>query len=307
MLRRISLLLTILCLSTSLFAAKATRVIYVTLDGVRWQDIFQDPQYFPKLWGQYAAQGIFYGNPATTVNMETASIPVSLPSYQTQLVGAVQPCDNNACGRVTAETFTENLIHRGFAKKDVATFSSWSIIDDAVESVPGTTYANTGMEKVYDPVTGKADEIMEELNRKQTLDHPLKPTRRYDKYTFDQAMHYLEKYQPRFLWISFDDADEEAHLGNLKGYHEALALYDDLLDQLFTKLNAMHLDQETLVIVTTDHGRGDGKHWTSHGTEYPESKQTWAFVMNGELKLLKDKNHFDTLSIRPTVEGTLLG
>src|SRR5437868_7168973 len=38
-------------------------VIYVTLDGVRWQDIYKTQHYFPKLWDKYADKLNFYGLP----------------------------------------------------------------------------------------------------------------------------------------------------------------------------------------------------------------------------------------------------
>lgn len=300
-------------LSTSIFAdpAKVSRVIYVTLDGVRWQDVFSEQTYFPKLWknaGKF--NGIFYGMPNTNIKMETASIPVSLPSYQSQMAGVVQPCDGNECGRIKVETVIENIKRSlNLAKKNVATFSSWPEINDAAESVFGATYANTGNFPVGDPDTHLPDAVMVNLNIKQMVDHP-SGFDRYDKYTFAQAMHYLEKYQPRFLWISLDDADEAAHEGDLQRYHQALSFYDDALDQLLNFLVAVHLDQETLVIITTDHGRGDGDNWKHHGTQYPESKQTWAWVMNSELMPDNDPDgtgtlHYSTLSVRPTMEKAL--
>src|SRR5947207_1663419 len=71
---------------------KIKHVIYVTLDGVRWQDVYQTHQYFPKLWKQHASKFTFYGLPNSNTTIEAASIPVSLPSYQSQMSGAIQPC-----------------------------------------------------------------------------------------------------------------------------------------------------------------------------------------------------------------------
>ena len=303
------------CLSTSIFAnvlnkentKKITRVIYITLDGTRWQDVFVDRTYFPKLWNKYAPYLTFYGQPDTQTTIEVASVPISLPSYQSQMSGAVQPCQDNSCGRILVETVTENLVHQlGFNKRDVVMFASWPTMSLAVESVAGTTYANAGNAPVVDPDTNQPDEVMADLNAKQAADHD--GGDRYDKYTFAQALHYLEKYQPRFMWISFLDADAAAHHADLNKYHQTLAFYDEMLDTLFTTLQKLNLDPETLVIVTTDHGRGNGDHWTGHGPSLPESKQTWGFVMNGELKpISQDGNivHYNTLSVRPTIEAAL--
>src|SRR3990167_7016960 len=230
-------------------AHKITRVIYITFDGTRWQDVFNEHPYFPKLWNDYAKYLNFYGAPNSNTTMETASIPVSLPSYQAQMAGFVQPCAGNECGRISVETVAEGIVHRlGVSKKEVAIFASWSGIGFASESILDTTYTNAGNVSVVDPDTQQADPVMTDLNQKQILDH-IGPDR-FDKYTFPQALHYLEKYQPRFLWISFNDADDLAHEGDLQGYHHILQFYDNALDTLFITLKKLHLDQETMVIVT---------------------------------------------------------
>ncbi|VVC76148.1 hypothetical protein AQUSIP_14530 [Aquicella siphonis] len=285
---------------------RINRVIYVTLDGVRWQDVYLDRSHFAKIWTLYAPRLSFYGEPGSHTTMSAASIPVSLPSYQSQMSGSVQPCTDNECGRIRVQTLPEYLINRlHFAKQDVAIFSSWPEVAYAAESKPGTAYCNAGNLPVTDPVSHRPDEVMAALNHQQDLDHPGYKPNRYDKYTFAQALHYLEKYHPRFLWISLVNADDEAHFQNLQHYHRMLSYYDDALNGLFKTLKSMRLDDSTMVIVTTDHGRGNNENWTTHGKDYPESSRTWAFVMNGKLaptKRERDTDHYDTLSIRPAIE-----
>lgn len=289
---------------------KIDNVIYITLDGTRWQDIYVDRSHFPKLWGKYAKQLTFYGKPNSGIAMEAASTPVSLPSFQTQMAGKVQPhCEENDCGRIKVQTFPEYLIGSGtLSKTDVVTFASWNKMRLAVEHIPGTTTTYIGNYPVTDPITHIPDDVMAKLNAQQTTDHPeLDPEdgpERFDKYTLAQALHYYEKYQPKFMWISLVDADEAGHANDKKAYNNALTLYDNAFDQLFTTLKTMNRDQNTLVIVTTDHGRGNGKNWVEHGAQMPESKQTWAFVMNGKLEKTGEGKHaYSTLSIRPTVEA----
>jgi hypothetical protein len=297
-------------LSAHAETSKIERVIYITLDGVRWQDIYQTQHYFPKLWEKYAKQLTFYGAPNTDTTMEVASIPLSLPSYQSQMSGAIQPCSDNKCGRIQVETLPEYLMTQlHLSKKDVVVFSSWPKIANAIEKNAGTIYNNAGNIPVTDPETKQADSSMAMLNHAQEMDHPGYKPNRYDKYTFSQALHYFQQVKPRFMWISLVNADDEAHFGHLQQYHQLLSYYDDALDGLFSTLKAMHLDKTTMVIVTTDHGRGNQKNWTSHGSDYPESRQTWAFVMNGKLVPIQQEGrveHYNTLSIRPAIEKALI-
>lgn len=282
---------------------KISRVIYITLDGVRWQDIFLTHKYLKTFWSKYAKDMKVYGDPKTPINIEVASVPISLPSYQSQMSGEVQPCQDNNCGRITVETFPESLIHHfGFKKQDAVIFASWYEIAYASQHQLGTVFESSGNKPVYDPNTGCADVTMLFLNEEQNKYTP-DLLDRFDIYTFAQAMHYLEIYQPRFLWLSLTDADLAAHLGSKPLYRSVLNLYDRMLDIFFTNLETLNLADETMVIITTDHGRGNGKHWTDHGPKFPESKRTWAFVKNGSLAVIDSPNHYSTLTIRPTIEG----
>ncbi len=307
-----TLLAILLLLLTPLFAAagstdKITHVIYITLDGVRWQDIFQNHKNMPIFWQKYArnASTTIYGEPGSKTTMEVASIPVSLPSYQSQMSGHVTPCQNNECGALTIETFPEALVKKGGLKKaDVASISSWEVTDLAYEKQPGTAFSNHGNRPMHDPYTYEIDNDMKMINIAQSAAYPGDDTR-LDKYTFAQALHYYEKYKPRFLWISFGDADDFAHEGKKNNYRQTLAFYDKAIDKLIQNVKSLNLAGKTMIIITTDHGRGNGKSWVDHDETFPEAKQTWAFVINGKLENgVQDGNlsHFNTLSIRPTVE-----
>lgn len=288
--------------------SKIKHVIYITLDGTRWQDVLIDKR-MPILWNKYSDAGKWYGVPDGNTKIEVASVPISLPSYQSQMSGYVQPCNDNDCGRINVQTMPERLLKEfNFKKKEVATFSSWTYIAQALESVAGYTYSNTGNLPVYDPDTNIADAEMARLNALQVQDHP-EYGDRFDKYTFAQAIHYFEVYQPKFLWIALTEADEAAHNNDLPAYQKIFSLYDEQIDKLLTKIKAMHVADDTMVIVTTDHGRGNGKNWTSHGPHLPSSKRTWAFVYNGDLAPIGQDGKFlrySTTSIRPTIEGALL-
>lgn len=314
MLKRLAIAVLLMLVSVSVAARlqqtqEIKHVIYITLDGVRWQDIFPLENHFPKLRRERAVSMSVYGEPGAHALMQVASIPVSLPSYQSQMTGQVQSCLDNECGQVAMETLPEYLLSALHLKKqEVAVFSSWPVIANALESKPGTVYSNVGNLAVVDPVTNQPDQFMQKINYLQTLQHHVKQNR-LDEYTFKQALHYFQKYQPAFLWISLVNADNEAHMNYRDQYNQVLSSYDDYLNDLFLALQAMQLDKTTMIIITTDHGRGEGDAWTSHGSEYPESKATWAFIMNGKLQPVSYDGvnyHYDTTSIRPTIEAALV-
>ena len=107
----------LLCVSATAAANKPLdkpilHVIYITLDGTRWQNVFEDRSHFSKLWKKYARKGIFYGEPGSHTVMEVASVPVSMPSYQSQMCGRVTGCVGNDCGRIQEQTFPEHLLQQ---------------------------------------------------------------------------------------------------------------------------------------------------------------------------------------------------
>ena len=308
--RKLLFILFILALSSTTYAVspaptKITHVIYITLDGVRWQDVFEREGAFKNFWRKYAANAEIYGEPGTNRTMEAASVPISLPSYQTQMTGKVTDCTVNECGGLTMETFPEKLIKTlGLKKSDVASISSWEVTDNAFEMRPGTAFSNHGTRPMHDPDTYEIDPVMKKLNIAQTAAYPGDDTR-LDKYTLAQALHYYKKFKPRFLWISFGDADDFAHDGKKFFYRQTLSFYDRAIEKIIKTVKTLNLQGETMIIITTDHGRGNGKNWLEHDENMPESKQTWAFVINGKLENgVRNGNfyHYTTLNIRPTIE-----
>jgi arylsulfatase A-like enzyme len=113
--------------------------------------------------------------------------------------------------------------------------------------------------------------------------------------------------RPRFLWISLNDADEWGHRGRREAYLSTLRRYDAWLDQLLERLRTMDgYGENTTVIVTTDHGRGDGDSWTSHGWQHPGARRIFAFAIGpGSGAQLPGPAVFTHRAIRPTIEAAL--
>jgi predicted AlkP superfamily pyrophosphatase or phosphodiesterase len=292
-------------------------VIYITLDGTRYQDFFeQKEKKFPFLWNHYAHLGELAGGP-TPKTMSTASIPVSLPSYLSMTTGQIGSCASNTCPIVQEETLFDKIakVHQ-LTYEQIAVFSSWNAINKTISAAPNIAYVNTGNHIAVAPYSNRPDKVMSQLNHQQKK-HPSSWDNedRMDSYTYRQAKHYLQKYKPQFMWIALGDADEYAHDNNQQAYLRTLRQYDRILDDLFHTLKDMpEYAKDTTIIVTTDHGRGDGTNWTMHGPKFPESKQSFLFVLDGQSLLSKTppkvkhltQAHYTTLSIRPLIE-TIMG
>jgi hypothetical protein len=290
-------------------------VIFIMLDGVRWQEVFRgvDPELsssdkdevFPLLKKELQKTGILMGDRDHS-DLLTVSNParMSLPAYQTIMTGEPQFCYTNECKSVSVETMQERLVRElKLDPKEVASIASWGQISLAVEHVTGKTFVNTALEPLNDQTI---DAEFAKINEAQKNDIPPWKRARFDRYTYAHAVHYLKKYHPRFIFISMDDSDEWGHLNNYPMYLKALRQYDSWIQDLKDQLKEMGAyGKNTTLIVTTDHGRGSGSSWSDHGLLLPESKYVWLYGKKAgseESSLLSSKSytHFD---LRPTIEA----
>jgi alkaline phosphatase len=124
---------------------------------------------------------------------------------------------------------------------------------------------------------------------------------RPDFYTKKAVREYLQSNFPQFLWISLGDTDEAAHEGDYWGYLMSLQAADKFIGELIQGVESSFARDHTVVIVTTDHGRG--LDWRNHGWDY-ESSRTW-IMMHGtgipHLGLVKLNKTVHPSNIYPTV------
>jgi hypothetical protein len=77
----------------------------------------------------------------------------------------------------------------------------------------------------------------------------------------------LLKDKPRVLYLAFGDTDEYAHGGDYMNYLAAIERGDDVLRQIWEIIQAdPYYREQTTLIVTTDHGRGETpvESWQDH-------------------------------------------
>lgn len=263
-------------------AASEANVLLVTWDGVAREE-FLDPERLPRFWARHAARGLVLGGPRGA-GMEVADPRLtSLPAYQAIFLGALGPGQ----GRVQAETFPERIVRElALPRAQVAVFASWKPIADAVEHVPGTLAVDAGPDATSAP--------------------PPWDDARRDADTLSRALVHLLEQRPRFLFLSFDDADEWAHRNDLARYRAALLQYDRWLDELLDRLDAMgDYGRRTTVIVTTDHGRGAGRRWSGHGPRDPGARQIWLYARGPGVRPGVARSPATHLDLRPTIEALL--
>lgn len=268
----------------------------VTLDGVRWQELFEGPDplltrdeapIFRRFWSQVAPLGRVFGDPRSGHEVRVAtSSNASLPGYMSIYAEEPQGCLTNSCGRVQVPTFLDRLHDElSMDRSQLEVLAAWS-------KLPLATTSRDDVALVRTPEADAAalsDDAYE-----------------FDRGAVQQGLDALSARRPRFLHLGLLDSDRYAHQGDYARYVKVLRAYDALLADI-----AARLDSKTALIVTTDHGRGLWDQWSEHGPQVPASGRVWAYVkLPADAKSLTladpGARRFDHHDVRYTIE-TLFG
>lgn len=275
--------------------AETRQVVLVTLDGVRWQEIFHgtDPalaveaglppkrvlsaeQLLPNIHRHFFVGGVAIGAPLASGGI-FASGPnyVSLPGYLEILQGRTVPeCESNDCAPIRAPTLLDEIRSLpGASRKDVAAFTSWHECSRAASGDPGRVVVSTGRKRGSVSDLAWLDRHCDRLFSQGRAASPEPGTHEYrpDRATSEIALCYLVAARPKLLWVGLGDTDEHAHNEDYGAYLHALRQADAFLGSLFQRLSSMgEYGRTTTVIVTTDHGRGP--RFQDHGRDRAASR-----------------------------------
>lgn len=299
--------------------AQTRHVVFVTLDGVRVEEMFggldagalastlpsgvgieetaayrnywaptreaRRLRLMPFLWGTLLRRhGSIVGDrasgaPARVVNRHLTSYP----GYSEMLTGRAhdEVVTGNEIGRNPHPSVLEYLRRRmDVGRGAIALFASWDTMAAIAEHTPGSVLVNAGLTPYDHP-----DPVVAAVNRLQLDRRP--GGIRADACTFELALAHLRLRRPRVLGISFDETDTFAHEGRYADVLDAMARTDRRLERLWNTLQAdPYYRGVTALVVTTDHGRGRGPEaWKHHGSGVAGSEDVWTvFAVPGETR-----------------------
>ena len=300
---------------------QAENIFIITLDGVRWQEVFNgadltlinnnqftkdtslakqmfyDPsaeerrkKLMPFFWNVIQQRGQLYGNRKydNYVNVVNGH-RFSYPGYNEILTGYPQGIHSNKPIENENSNILEFLNNIPAYSNEVVAFTSWSIFPQIL----GTQRNHLPVYSGYGSLPDTANTAMQLLHEVQDKVIDDTTATRYDALTFVAAREYVEQHQPKVVYLSFGDPDECAHRGEYDQYLQSLNNIDRMIAQLwyFIQSNPAYKDKTSLLI-TTDHGRGKKvKHWKSHNFLLKGSADIWLALMGpaitpaGEIKV----------------------
>jgi Type I phosphodiesterase / nucleotide pyrophosphatase len=289
-----------------------TNVLLVTMDGMRWQEVFgglqaplltkedggvQDadrealaqrfdaptPQQrreklMPFFWTVVAKDGQVFGDPARgSVARVTNGLWFSYPGYNELLTGfADARIDSNDKVENPNVTVLEWLNRRPAFAGRVAAFASWELLPWIVnEKRSGVPCNGDGP-----PVAQASTERQRALNDFAAELPPYWGATRFDAPTALGALEYLDKKHPRVLYVMLGETDEWAHERRYDLYLDAAQRNDRFIRRLWETAQQMsQYANHTALVLATDHGRGEGHDWTDHGRKVPAAERIWMAVM----------------------------
>lgn len=276
----------------------ANNVILVTIDGLRWQEVFrgmdvtlaEKPEFtgrkdtletlfgagtpgesarklMPFVHETMLGGGSVIGNrDAGSCARVTNPWFFSYPGYNEILTGVADPgIDSNSPVPNPNVSFMEWLQDNvaGF-NGNVAAFASWDVFPFILNSERSRIPVNVG------PLSRPQNAFEETLNLLHDDIPSSWETVRLDAFTHHFALSAMRHNRPRVLYIAYGETDDFAHDGQYDQYLMAANRTDRHLRELWTQVQADPFYRDrTVLLVTVDHGRGEfpPETWQHHASK----------------------------------------
>lgn len=317
----------------SISCKAADNVVLVTLDGLRWQEVFSgadknlidntdfvaNPDELKALFWRddqaqrtqalmpffsetLAKQGVLIGD-RTQGSFMSVSNPwyFSYPGYSEILTGIVdENIDSNDKVPNPNKTILESLNSQPEFKGETALFGSWDVFPYIVNRERSGVFVNAGFE-AFDAVNSEEVTLLNQMQSE--IPSPWHNVR-LDSFTYRFAKQYLLNKQPRLLVISLGETDDFAHNGKYDAYLKSAKQSDAFIRDLWQTIQQTPgYKDNTTMIITTDHGRGShADDWQHHSSKraLARSEQGKQRFPNG----IVGSEHIWLAAIGPDIKAT---
>lgn len=323
----VSFCLLLLCKATGGFAigtkpvdiSTDNNVFLITLDGFRWQELFQGAdsavlfnakftadstaikywetdytqrrkKLLPFFWNVVATQGQIFGNRNFSNRVNVTNLyRLSYPGYNEIFTGRADPTIySNERKRNQNTTLLEYLNILPAYTSKVAAFTSWNVFPYILNQKRSNVYVNC----TFDEKSSRLFNLKTAAGASLPRFYDDAKNTRNDWATFFTAQHYIKQHLPRVVFIGLGGTDEYGHQQKYGRYLQQAAQADSIIADLWKLVQSLPFYKgHTTFIITTDHGRGSReRNWYKHGFLTEGSSQTWLAMLGagieprGELK-----------------------
>lgn len=270
--------------------AQEQKVFWITLDGLRWQELFagadslfiankqfvddttqlkvmfagktkeeRRKKLLPFVWETVAHEGVLLGNrwKGSKVNLKNG-MHFSYPGYNEILCGFAddEHINSNAKKDNPNKTLLEHLNKSEAFAGSVLVFGSWDVFPFIINEKRSGIPVNAGYRHA---LSKKPSERALFLNDIQDQTPRRWEGVRFDVFTHNYALEAIKEEKPKVVYIAYGETDDYAHDGRYDHYLKSAHQTDSFIKELwdFVQSDPFYKNQTTFVL-TTDHGRGEG-------------------------------------------------
>ncbi|NHA02324.1 LTA synthase family protein [Mucilaginibacter sp. HC2] len=319
-----SLLMFLLLTGITALAQKATadkveNILIVSIDGLRWHEVFQGAEktlilnkkynsqdsvlrikkywsddqqerrakLMPFVWSVFAKDGQLYGNRdlGSLVNVKNPYW-FSYPGRNENLTGYADPkVNSNDYPDNPNKNVLEFIDQQKGYKGKVVAFASWDAVARIINRNRNGLMVNNPFEDIKGDNLTEAEKLANEIQHYEP--QIWGDGERLDATTYALAKSYIKAKHPKVVYLDLADTDDHAHGGNYDLYLDAIHNIDAMISSLWSYMQKdPFYKNNTTIVVMPDHGRGEGKQWTSHGASIPHANDTWLMAIGPKIKPL---------------------
>ena len=294
----IALLLQVEIVMAAAADAAVSNIFLVTLDGLRWQEVFRGLDESLAANGDYSERSetiIARYGASSAEDSAAALMPFlhntvfrdgtvvgnrdrnscarvsnswyfSYPGYNEILTGVVdESIDSNAKIPNANKTFLELLNDTGDYRDQVAAFGSWDVFPYIFNVERSGLHLNAAQNA--EPPENEFEVF---LNRLQDDIPSPWGNVRLDAFTHHYALSHIRTHHPRIVYIGYGETDDFAHDGQYDQYVMAAHRSDRFIGELWDLIESDDFYKDnTVLFITVDHGRGEEPEetWRHHASK----------------------------------------
>ena len=298
---------------------KAEHLIIVSIDGLRWHEVFKGAEkelllskkfnsqdsaervnkywsedvqqrrirLMPFVWNTVAKEGQIYGNRelGNKVNVKNPYW-ISYPGRNENLTGYADPkVKSNGHPNNENKNILEFLDQQKKYKGKIVSFASWNAVGRIINRERNGLLVNIPGENILGNQLSESEKLANEIQHYEPKIWG--DGERLDATTYALAKSYISARHPKVVYLDLADTDEYGHEDKYDFYLDATKNIDAMIGSLWNYLqNDPFYKGKTALVVMTDHGRGEGNQWTSHGASIPHANDTWMIAIGPGIKPL---------------------
>lgn len=295
----------------------------IVTDGLRWQEVFSGAEralisrdggvsdtttllrdfwrespgerravLLPFFWSTIAREGQILGNPAKgSAGTVTNGLKFSYPGYNEMILGAAdRRINSNSYGPNPNITVFEWLNAKPDYRGRVAVLATWGAFRDIFNGSRSGIDVRAGWTPPFATPRNERQSLINEFFRTTTR---LWADNALDVLTHQTLLEYVRTASPRVLFVGYGETDEWAHAGRYDLTLRSARQVDAFIAELWQLMQLLPgYRGTTTFIITTDHGRGDGRaDWKRHGEDVVGAEAIWMAVLGPDTPALGEREN----------------